>query len=57
MATLAAIADRLEVLVVDLVNEPDAGDRQKLIELSRALPPGTLRKLVREISTAGKRDR
>ena len=55
VATLAAIADRLEILVVDLVNEPEAGDRQKLIELSRSLPAGTVRKLVREMSAAGKR--
>ena len=36
-------------------NQPEARDRQKLIELSRSLPPGTLRKLVREMSAAGKR--
>jgi transcriptional regulator with XRE-family HTH domain len=55
VATLAAIAERLDVLVVDVVNEPEAGERQKLIELSRSLQPGTLRKLVREMSAAGRR--
>ena len=50
VATLASLAERLEVLVADIVNDPEAGDRQKLIELSRSLPPGTLRKLVRELS-------
>jgi hypothetical protein len=52
VATLQSIAERLDVLVADIVNEPEGGDRQKLIEPSRSLSPGSLRKLVREISSA-----
>ena len=52
VATLKAIADRLDVLVADVVNDPEAGDRAKLIELTRSLPPGVVRRLVRELSAA-----
>jgi len=52
VATLRAVADRLEVLVADLVNDPRDGDRAKLLELTRGLPPGVLRKLVKELSAA-----
>ena len=34
VATLKAIADRLDVLVADLVNDPRDGDRAKLLELT-----------------------
>jgi hypothetical protein len=51
-ATLKAIADRLDVLVADLVTDPRDGDRAKLIELTRGLPPGVLRKLVKDRSVA-----
>ena len=54
VATLKAIADRLEVLVADLVNDPADGDRAKLLELTRGLPAGALRKLVRELAAAKK---
>jgi transcriptional regulator with XRE-family HTH domain len=54
VATLKAIADRLDVLVADLVTDPRDGDRAKLVELTRGLPPGVLRRLVKELSTAQK---
>ncbi len=54
VATLKAVADRLEVLVADLVNDPQDGDRAKLLELTRGLPSGVLRKLVKELSAAKK---
>lgn len=54
VATLKAIADRLDVLVADLVNDPRDGDRAKVLELTRGLPPGVLRKLVKELSAAKK---
>ncbi len=54
VATLKAVADRLEVLVADLVNDPRDGDRAKLLELTRGLPPGVLRKLVKELSAGRK---
>jgi transcriptional regulator with XRE-family HTH domain len=52
VATLQAIADRLGVLVADLVTDPSEGDRATLLELTRGLPAGALRKLVRELSAA-----
>jgi transcriptional regulator with XRE-family HTH domain len=52
VATLKAIADRLGLLVADLVNDPGENDRAKLIELTRTLPAGVIRKLVRELSAA-----
>ena len=53
--TLKVIADRLEVMVADLVTDPRDGDRAKLLELSRGLPSGVLKKLVRELSAAKKK--
>jgi hypothetical protein len=50
-----AIADQIDVLVADVVNDPEAGDRAKLIELTRSLPPGVVRRLVRELSAATKK--
>jgi transcriptional regulator with XRE-family HTH domain len=55
VGTLHALADRLGVLVADLVNDPSDGDRAKLIELTRSLSPGVLRKLVKELSVAKKK--
>ncbi len=49
---LKAIADRLGVLVADLVNDPGDGDRAKLLELTRSLPAGVVRRLVRELTAA-----
>lgn len=50
--TLQAIADRLEVELFDLVTFPDEGDRQRLVDRTRRLPKGTIKKLLREM-TAG----
>jgi len=55
VATLRVVADRLGVLVADLVTDPKEGDRAKLIELTRGLAPGVLRKLVRELSASKKK--
>jgi transcriptional regulator with XRE-family HTH domain len=46
--TLHVLAERLGVLLADLVTFPDDGPRQQLIELTRTVPVGTLRKLLRE---------
>jgi len=46
--TLSAIADRLEVDLLDLVTFPGEGDRQRLVDRTRALTQGTIRKLLRE---------
>jgi hypothetical protein len=37
------------------VNDPGDGDRAKLIELTRSLSPGAIRKLVKELSAAKKK--
>lgn len=50
IATLRTLADGLGVLVADVVNEPGQNDRAKLLELTRSLPAGVLRKLVKELS-------
>jgi transcriptional regulator with XRE-family HTH domain len=50
VATLQAIADRLGVLLADLVSDPSGSDRERIIELTRQLPAGTLKKLVRDLS-------
>ncbi len=55
VATLKVIADGLGVLVADLVADPREGDRAKLLELTRGLPPGALRKLVKELTAARKK--
>lgn len=50
VATLETLAERLGVLVADLVSDPDGSDRERILELTRKLPVGTLKKLVRELS-------
>lgn len=48
--TLQAIAERLDVSLLDLVTFPDEGDRQKLVDRTRRLSKGTIRKLLREMT-------
>ena len=55
--TLQVLADRLGVELVDLVNFPASNDRAKLIELTRKLPAGTIKRLVKEIEGARPRPR
>lgn len=47
--TLKVLAERLEVDVLDLLTFPDQGDRQKLVDLTRHLGRGTIRKLLKDI--------
>ncbi len=49
--TLQLIADHLGVELLDLVTFPDRGERHALVNGTRALPRGTLRKLLREFAT------
>ncbi len=49
LRTLVAIADYLEVMLVDLLTFPDDGERQQLIDRTRWLAPGTIRKLLRDM--------
>lgn len=57
IATLRTLADGLGLLVADLVTDPTQNDRARLLEASRSLTPGALRKLVREVSAAKKAQR
>ena len=53
--TLQAVADRLEVALLDLVTFVDQDDRQRLVDRTRTLSKGTVRKLLRETEPAAKR--
>ena len=48
LETLQRIADRLGVLILDLVTFPDETPREKLTDRLRGLPPGTVRALLRQ---------
>ena len=48
ISTLQVLADRLEVLLLDLVTNPDADTRQQLVDLTRRLSPSGLRRVLRE---------
>ena len=52
--TLNAIAERLEVALLDLVTSPDEDDRQRLVDQTRRLSRGTIRKLLKETAPARK---
>lgn len=47
--TLQVLADRLGVLLLDLVTFPEQDERQKLIDRTRSLPKGTVKKLVKDL--------
>jgi transcriptional regulator with XRE-family HTH domain len=49
VATLKVLADRLGVLVADLVTVPEDGDREHIIDATRKLPKGVLKKLARDL--------
>lgn len=53
--TLNAIAERLEVELFDLVTFPDESERQRLVDHTRHLTKGAVRRLLRETSPAGKK--
>jgi transcriptional regulator with XRE-family HTH domain len=48
--TLQAIADRLDLSLLDLVTFPDEDDRQRLVDRTRRLSKGTIKKLLREMT-------
>lgn len=47
--TLRVLAERLDVLPLDLLTDPEADPRQKLIDRTRGLAVGTLQKLLRQL--------
>lgn len=49
VATLSAIAERLEVDLLDLFTFPEGDDRHALIDSTRRLAKGTIRRLLREV--------
>jgi len=53
--TLAAIAERLEVKLLDLVTFPDEDERELLVDRTRQLTKGTVRRLLRETAPAAKK--
>jgi transcriptional regulator with XRE-family HTH domain len=46
--TLAAIAERLDVKLLDLLTFPDEDDRQLLVDRTRSLTKGAIRRLLRD---------
>jgi len=49
IGTLQVIADYLEVFLVDLFTFPEHSERERLIDRTRWLTPGAIRKLLREM--------
>lgn len=50
LKTLLAIAEHLEVDLLDLVTFPADSERQLLVDQTRRMPKGTVRKLLREMA-------
>lgn len=48
LPTLALIAERMSVELIDLVTFPGSSDRHALVDLTRGMKAGTVRRLVRE---------
>ncbi len=57
VATLRRIAHALGVHVADLVIDPEGSDREKLIDLSRSVPKGTITKLAKELAELASKKR
>ena len=53
--TLAAIAERLEVKLFDLVTFPDDDERAVLVDRTRVLTKGTIRRMLRETAPVVKK--
>ncbi len=53
--TLAAIAERLEVQLLDLVTFPGENERALLVDRTRLLTKGAIRRLLRETAPVAKR--
>jgi transcriptional regulator with XRE-family HTH domain len=52
LMTLQHIAEHLGVALLDLVTFPEEDDRQRLVDASRHLPAGTVRRLLKEVGRA-----
>jgi len=53
--TLKVLADRLEVKLLDLVTFPDEDDRQRLIDATRRMSRGAIRKILKEEAATPKK--
>jgi transcriptional regulator with XRE-family HTH domain len=51
LPTLALLADRLSVELLDLVTFPEHSERHKLIDATRAMRSGVIRRMTRQAST------
>lgn len=54
IATLNVLAEALGVLLVDLVNFPTKSERQAVIELTRHVAPGPMRRLRSDLSAVSR---
>jgi transcriptional regulator with XRE-family HTH domain len=52
LETLATLAERLEVDLLDLVTFPEDSPRQRLVDLTREMNQGTIRRLVRDATAS-----
>lgn len=55
LETLRKIAERLEVDLLDLVTFPEEDERHRLVDRTRLLTPGAVRRLLRETAPAVKK--
>jgi transcriptional regulator with XRE-family HTH domain len=53
--TLKVLADRLEVKMLDLVTFPEEDERQRLIDATRRMSRGTIRKILKEEAATAKK--
>ncbi len=53
--TLATVAERLGVKLLDLVTFPDEDERARLVDRTRRMTKGAVRRLLRETTPAGKK--
>jgi transcriptional regulator with XRE-family HTH domain len=48
LQTLALLADRLGVELLDLFTSPEVSPREQLVDLTRSMKAGTIRRLIRD---------
>ncbi|HKQ68897.1 MAG TPA: hypothetical protein VJT73_06150 [Polyangiaceae bacterium] len=48
LQTLTILAERLEIDLLDLLTFPEESPRHQLVDLTRRMTPGTIRRLVRD---------
>ena len=48
LQTLTTLAERLDVELFDLLTFPEESPRQRLVDLTRRMTPGTVRRMIRD---------